>query len=186
MSFVLLCFKHMSFEFWAEALNNSIFIINMLPIVTFDKLSPYECLFKSHQIMIYWVFGSLCYPNLSVVTSHKLQPWSFPCVLLDYSSNHHGYRCYCQLHRVFISRHINFFENIFPYKFLLNSSTLKTPTKVVTSVKSPASTLPSLLSPLPIFSPSSPLPHLLHLLYPNPYYPHHTTNPLSQNFANSS
>jgi len=48
--------------------------------------------------------------------AHKLDFCSSPCVFLGYSSSHLGYR-FLDLasHRIYVSRHVCFHENIFPF-----------------------------------------------------------------------
>jgi hypothetical protein len=60
------------------------------------------------------VFGCRCYPNLSATATHKLAPRSILCVFFGYSAHHKGYR-YLDLssHKVIISRHVTFDENVF-------------------------------------------------------------------------
>ena len=61
------------------------------------------------------VFGCACYPNTSATAPHKLAPRSTRCLFLGYSSDHNGYPCpYLFTHRVIISRHVVFEEDVFP------------------------------------------------------------------------
>jgi hypothetical protein len=61
------------------------------------------------------VFGCACYPNTSATAPHKLFPRSTRCLLLGYSLDHKGYRCLdLTSHRIIISRHVVFDEDVFP------------------------------------------------------------------------
>jgi hypothetical protein len=61
------------------------------------------------------VFGCACYPNTSATAPHKLSPRSTRCLFLGYSPDHKGYRCLdLTSHRIIISRHIVFDEDVFP------------------------------------------------------------------------
>src|SRR5207253_917762 len=60
--------------------------------------------------------GSLCYPNLSATTPHKLTPRLIACVFIGYPSLHKGYRCLdISTHRIIVSRHVVFDEFVFPF-----------------------------------------------------------------------
>jgi len=79
--------------------------------------SPFETLF--HQPPDYGflcTFGCLCFPFLRPYNAHKLDCRSSPCAFLGYSSCHLGYR-YLDLssNRIYISHHIRFHENSFPF-----------------------------------------------------------------------
>lgn len=66
-------------------------------------------------------FGCSCLPLLPPTYFHKLQPKSIHCVFLGYASNYKGYWCLDpKLGRVYISRHVSFLEDMFPYVGLLN------------------------------------------------------------------
>jgi hypothetical protein len=61
------------------------------------------------------VFGYACYTNTSATVPHKLSPCSTRCLFLGYSSDHKGYRCLdLASHRIIISRHVIFDEDVFP------------------------------------------------------------------------
>jgi len=48
--------------------------------------------------------------------AHKLDFQSSPCVFLGYSSSHLGYRCLdLESDRIYVSRHVRFHENVFPF-----------------------------------------------------------------------
>lgn len=61
------------------------------------------------------MLGCLCYPFFRPFNDHKLQFRSSLCTFLGYTSRHKGYKCLDANGRLFISRHINFNETIFPY-----------------------------------------------------------------------
>jgi hypothetical protein len=62
------------------------------------------------------VFGCACYPNTSVTAPYKLSPRSTRCLFLGYSPDHKGHR-YLDLtsHRIIISHHVVFDEDVFPF-----------------------------------------------------------------------
>ena len=138
----------------------------------FSKIdSPFECLFRSTlDYNFLRTFGCLCFPFLRPYHAHKLDFWSSPCVFLGYSSSHLGYRCLdLESHRIYVSRHVRFHENVFPFeKSEQVTSSLVPPTQ--------HTYLPSLYPPL-CFQPTT------HLTSPpnNPILPFtapHQTTPL--------
>lgn len=63
------------------------------------------------------VFGAACYPYLRPFTQHKFETRSLPCVFLGYHPQYKGYRClYPPTGRVYISRHVIFGEQTFPFE----------------------------------------------------------------------
>jgi histone deacetylase 1/2 len=61
-------------------------------------------------------FGCLCFSFLCPYHAHKLDFRSSPFMFLGYSSSHLGYRCLdLTSHRIYVSRHVRFYENIFPF-----------------------------------------------------------------------
>uniref|UniRef100_A0A6N2M8Q2 Integrase catalytic domain-containing protein n=1 Tax=Salix viminalis TaxID=40686 RepID=A0A6N2M8Q2_SALVM len=76
--------------YWEDAFNTATFLINHLPTPILNNLSPYEILYnRSPDYTFLRVFGI----------------------------NHHGYKCLdLSTGRVYVSRHVIFDENLFPYK----------------------------------------------------------------------
>lgn len=104
-------------KFWAEALNMSVHLLNLLPTTTLSFKSPCEVLYGTFPTFTHLrIFGCLCYPNLSSTAPHKLTPRSTACVYLGPSPNHRGHRCYDLIsNRIIVSRHVVFDEDHFPY-----------------------------------------------------------------------
>lgn len=107
------------------AFNIATYTINRLSSSSNKKHTPYEILF--HEKPTYdelSVFGLLCYPWLKPYSSHKLAPKSSHCVFLGYSKLHKGYTCLkISSGPLFISRHVLFFEQEFPFKKLDDTGT---------------------------------------------------------------
>ncbi|GAA0154731.1 hypothetical protein LIER_37951 [Lithospermum erythrorhizon] len=103
--------------FWFEALNYVIYLINRLPSPSLNNQTPYYLLFNlSPDYSMIKVFGCLCYPHLTKQLTSKYFPRSLPCIFLGVSLTHKGFRCYNpEAKRVLVSRHVTFFENVFPY-----------------------------------------------------------------------
>lgn len=60
-------------------------------------------------------FGCACYPCLRPYNQHKLQFHTTKCVFLGYSGSHKGYKCLSSTGRIFVSRHVVFNEQNFPF-----------------------------------------------------------------------
>jgi histone deacetylase 1/2 len=88
-----------------------------MPTLVLRNKSPFETLF--HQPPDYGflrTFGCLCFPFLQPYNAHKLDYRYTPCVFLGYSSCHQGYRCLdFSSNRLYISYHVRFHENSFPF-----------------------------------------------------------------------
>ncbi|CAA7061321.1 unnamed protein product [Microthlaspi erraticum] len=105
-------------KYWVEAFAAASFIGNMLPSSVTDNMSPHECLLQTKpDYSSLRVFGAACYPHLRPLAHNKFDPRSLQCVFIGYSSQYKGYRClYPPTGRVYISRHVIFDEECFPFK----------------------------------------------------------------------
>ena len=104
-------------SYWAEALNTTTRLLNILPTKTLRFSTPHQALFGTAPVYNHLrVFGCKCYPNLLATSPHKLAPRSVLCVFLGYSDHHKGYRC-LDIHsnKIIISRHVVFDETSFPF-----------------------------------------------------------------------
>ncbi|KAM1859212.1 hypothetical protein ACFX13_011546 [Malus domestica] len=110
-------------EFWYYACAHAVFLINRMPCKGLSMESPYKKLFaKIPELKSLKVFGSAVYPWLRPYSVHKLQPRSAQCVFLGYSIGYKGVICYhVQTKKCFISRHVVFYESVFPYALLKSS-----------------------------------------------------------------
>ncbi|KAJ6871938.1 hypothetical protein NC651_031122 [Populus alba x Populus x berolinensis] len=113
--------------YWTYALAMVVYLINRLPTILHSRQSPFEVLFGRvpdyHKLR---TFGCQCYPWLVPYRGNKFQPKSRPCVFLGYSLTQHAFQC-LNLHtgKIYLSRHVTFDENIFPFKMIspsINSS----------------------------------------------------------------
>jgi len=78
--------------FWGEAFVLFVHIINVLPALVLQNLSPYEILFKKKpDYNFYKVFGCACYSLLRPYHSKKFNFHSSLCLFLGYSFNYKGY-----------------------------------------------------------------------------------------------
>ncbi|KAI0494798.1 hypothetical protein KFK09_024941 [Dendrobium nobile] len=104
--------------FWSEALATANYVINRLPSTAINLDIPFQRLHgRLPDYSILRTFGCLCFPWLKPYAPNKLAPRSHKCIFLGYSSAHKGYRCYNLTdHKIYISRHVVFHEEIFPYQ----------------------------------------------------------------------
>lgn len=104
-------------KYWVEAFYSANFISNLIPSAALDQKSPFEILFKKTPDYYFLrVFGSACYPCLRPYAHHKFEPRSLQCVFLGYHPQYKGYHClYPPTGRVYISRHVIFDEQCFPF-----------------------------------------------------------------------
>ncbi|CAA7035584.1 unnamed protein product [Microthlaspi erraticum] len=110
--------SHTPLKYWVEAFFTANFIGNLVPSVVLKNQSSHEVLFKQKpDYSALRVFGSACYPCLRPITKHKFDPRSLQCVFLGYNSQYKGYRClYPPTGKIYISRHVIFEENQFPFQ----------------------------------------------------------------------
>ena len=123
MGLSLLAHSSMPLSCWPYAFQTATYLINRLLISVLHHQSPYFAHY--HKLPTYThlkVFGSSCFPYLRSYNTHKLQYRSLECAFLGYSSHHKGYLC-LDIHssKVYISHHVIFNEDYFPFKNLSSS-----------------------------------------------------------------
>ena len=103
---------------WVEAFTTAAFLINHLPSSSINFTSLYFHLYGAHpNYSILRVFGTRCYPYIWDIKKTKFDPKTVSCVFVGYNDKHKGYRCFDpKTNRMFVSRHVIFDENLFPYK----------------------------------------------------------------------
>jgi transposase InsO family protein len=113
----LLAQSNMPLRFWDEAFQTACYLINRMPTRTIQSDTPIHRLFGTKpDYSILRVFGCACWPNLRPYNSRKLTFRTRQCVFLGYNSSHKGYKCFDRTTgRVYISRDVNFDENVFPF-----------------------------------------------------------------------
>ncbi|KAJ3705686.1 hypothetical protein LUZ61_009391 [Rhynchospora tenuis] len=133
-------------EYWDTIFESTLFVINRLPATPNDMQSPFEKLFKQvPDYQFLHTLGCECYPLLRPYNQHKLQPRSEVCVFMGYSALHKGYKClHIPTQRLYISRHVKFIENKFPFANLASLTTPdSSPVVPATLTVIPHSTFPS-------------------------------------------
>ncbi|BFG40530.1 hypothetical protein CerSpe_268040 [Prunus speciosa] len=120
---VMLNHAHIPTSYWLEACQTATYLINRLPTRVLNHLSPFEKLFhRPPSYNMLRIFGCRCFPWLTPYNKHKLQPKSKTCVFLGYSLNHQGYKCLdLSTRRIYLSRHVLFDEDFFPFQELTSS-----------------------------------------------------------------
>jgi hypothetical protein len=156
--------------YWAEALHTATHLLNRLPSKATSHPTPHFALHGTTPSYDHLrVFGCACYPNTSATAPHKLSPRSTRCLFLGYSPYHKGYQCLdLTSHRIIISRHVVFDEDVFPLAgstsptdldSLLESDPVTPPPPVPRIAPLPApraaTTPPFVLVPAPPAAPSS-------------------------------
>jgi len=103
-------------HFWVEAFSTTVFIINHLPILVLNGTSSFEILYGKCPFYTTFQIFECLYPNLRDYAKHKFEPKSLPCIFLGYHTSYKGFRCLDLVsHRVFVTRHARFDENVFPF-----------------------------------------------------------------------
>ncbi|CAL8992988.1 unnamed protein product [Prunus brigantina] len=104
--------KKMPLEFWAEAVNTTVYVLNRCPTKALEKKTPFEAYSgRKPGIKHLRVFGSLCYAQIPEQHRQKLDQTSTRCVFLGYGSCEKGYRLYnLESGKVIISRDVIFNE----------------------------------------------------------------------------
>jgi hypothetical protein len=99
-----------------EALHTATHLLNRLPSKAVSHPTPHFALYGTAPSYDHLrVFDCACYPNTSANAPHKLSPRSTHCLFLGYSPDHKGYQCLdLTSHRIIISRHVVFDEDVFP------------------------------------------------------------------------
>ena len=103
--------------FWVDAFLIATYLINPLPSSSLNMETPYFKMFGRHRdYSILKVLGCKCFPYLRHHNQNKFSERTCQCVFIRYSPLHKGYRCIDPLtNKVYISRHVVFEEQIFPY-----------------------------------------------------------------------
>ncbi|CAL2265939.1 unnamed protein product [Prunus armeniaca] len=113
MAKCLMLEKKIPFDFWAEAVNISVYILNRCPTKALSKKTPFEAYSgRKPGIKHLKVFGSLCYAHVPKQQRQKLDLASKRCIFLGYGNCEKGYRLYnIETEKVIVSRDVIFNEN---------------------------------------------------------------------------
>jgi hypothetical protein len=117
MALCLISHSSLPYTYWPYAFSTTVYLINCLPSIIRNYVSPWEILFgNSPNYKSFKIFGCACYPLLRPYNSHKFSLRSTQCIFLGYASNAKGYLCLDpNSNRLYTSRHVVFDENTFPF-----------------------------------------------------------------------
>jgi len=109
MGLTILAAVSLPIKFWAEAFINVVYVINVMPTTVLNKKNPYKMLFNEKPD--YTKF--LCLVVLVILSS---RPYNNSCCLFSgYNLKNKGYICFSAERKTYISRHVVFNEQVFPY-----------------------------------------------------------------------
>ena len=134
MGLTMLFHAKLPLGLWVDAFLTIMYLINRLPSTVLKMESPFFMLFKQYaEYRSLWIFGYQCFPYFRDYGKNKFSPKGYPCFFIGYSSLHKGYRClHPSTKRVYISCHVIFNENCFPYaNFLVKKNHLQIPIEMV-------------------------------------------------------
>lgn len=123
MGLSLLAQASLPFQVQWDAFSIVVLLINSLPSLSLNKLSPYFLLFKRVPNYTFLkFFGCTCYPFLRPYNDSKLQFRSSKCLFLGYSDSRIGYKYLHSSGRIYISKTVEFNELEFPHSILFPST----------------------------------------------------------------
>ena len=104
--------KGMPKEFWPEAVNTAVYLLNKYPTKAVWNMTPFEAWSgRKPSVNHLRVFGIICYAQIPKEKRTKLQEASERCIFIGNSSMSKGYRLYnLKTKKVIISRDVVFDE----------------------------------------------------------------------------
>ncbi len=147
-------------KFWPYAFTIAVFLINRLPSLSLQNLSPWTALFGSRPDYTFFrTFGCACYPLLRPYNRHKLQSRSTQCIFMGYATHAKGYLCYNpSTSRFYVSRHVIFDKNNFPFRHTSPPTPPVSTSSWLSHLLYFPSESSSILGPHPSISHESPIP----------------------------
>lgn len=83
--------KYLPKQFWAEAVNTSVYLLNQLPTRALEKMTPFEAWHgRKPETTHIRIFGSVCYSLIPNEKRRKLDDKGELRILLDYSTETKG------------------------------------------------------------------------------------------------
>ena len=91
----MLSHSNLSNEFWAEAINTSVYLRNRCPSVALSDVTPYECLFNEKpDVSNLRIFGCMAYVHIPECQRKKLDAKSRKLIFVGYPEGVKGYKLY--------------------------------------------------------------------------------------------
>ncbi|CAL9020481.1 unnamed protein product [Prunus brigantina] len=105
--------KGVPYEFWAEAINTTVYLLNRCPVCALNKVTPFEAYTgRKPGIAHLKIFGSPCHVLIPSALKHKLEENSHKCIFVGYGLCENGYRLFDpSTRKVILSRDVTFDEN---------------------------------------------------------------------------
>ncbi|CAL8991390.1 unnamed protein product [Prunus brigantina] len=105
--------KGISYEFWVEAMNSAIYLLNRCPTKSLKKVTPFEAYTgRKPRIAHLKIFVSPCHVLIPSTLRHKLEENSHKCIFVGYGLCEKGYRLFDpRTRKVILSRDVQFDEN---------------------------------------------------------------------------
>lgn len=123
MRLTLLAQAQIPVDYWLETFQITCYLINRLPTPVLSNKSPSKLsLIKKPEFKNLHTFRCTASPCLTPYNQQKLEFHSTKCIFLIYSPLRKGYKCLSPQGRVYISKHVVFYDLEFPYKTLFNSA----------------------------------------------------------------
>lgn len=143
-------------RFWEECVCTAAYLINLTPTSLLSGRSPFDVLFgQPPSYLRLKVFGCLCYAQDRPLIKDKFAERARKCVFIGYPYGKKGWRVFdIETRRIFVSRDVHFYEDIFPFASVTDSEQQTLPTFLDSGGVSDATPLG--LNGLGQASPSSP------------------------------
>ena len=87
--------KHLPKSYWAEAANTIVYLMNRCTTSGVHNVTPCEKFYgKKPDLSHVRIFGSIAYVHIPDEKRQKLNPKSEKCILVGYSLEQKGYKCF--------------------------------------------------------------------------------------------
>ena len=87
--------KNLPKWYWVKAANTAVYLMNRCTTSGVHDVTPHEKFFgKKPDLSHVRIFGSIAYVHIPDATRQKLDPKSEKCILIGYSLEQKGYKCY--------------------------------------------------------------------------------------------
>ena len=109
--------KHMPKSYWAKAANTAVYLMNRCTTSGVHEVTPHEKYYGNKLDLSHVrIFGSIAYVHIPNEKRQKLDPKSEKCILVGYSLEQKGYKCFnASTRKVRVSRDVVFDESASSY-----------------------------------------------------------------------